>query len=62
MAGLVPALRPHLRSLWGVAAKDYESTNFLERSVVILGRIREPLLWVSSMLLQSHGDLQRTFG
>eukprot|EP00969_Alexandrium_andersonii_P358394 15450901-Alexandrium_andersonii.AAC.1 len=63
VAGLVPALRPHARALWGAAAKDSsDADGLLDRSAVTSGRARAPLLWIATRLLRTHGDLQKTYG
>eukprot|EP00969_Alexandrium_andersonii_P355024 15443480-Alexandrium_andersonii.AAC.1 len=55
VAGLVPALRPRVRALWGAATKDIsDADGLLDRSAVTSGKVRAPLLRVATLLLRIH--------
>eukprot|EP00969_Alexandrium_andersonii_P186754 8251336-Alexandrium_andersonii.AAC.1 len=60
MAGLAPTLRPHLRCLWKVLSTPTAKGRFWVL-LQISRPVSRPLLWVASLLLRVHGDLQRVY-
>eukprot|EP00969_Alexandrium_andersonii_P339709 15017116-Alexandrium_andersonii.AAC.1 len=60
MAGLAHTLRPRLRCLWKVLAVPTTKGHFWG-PLRISGPTVRPPLWVASLLLRIHGDLQMIY-